>query len=477
MINGNNRIMKIIIFGLGRYYKNREKEILDLLKNDEIVAFTDNDCRTAGKERCQPFYIPEQAVKIEFDRIVITTYRHYLEIYNQLRRLSVPEEKIVYLQEFFIKRQNQELIVYQGDSGKKRSVLMISSRLGFDGAPMALYNLARVLQKLAYNVCILSESGDEKYFQMVKAQGMEVWIYSGLSYLLPEEIYKKHFDIVFVNTVVMINSVVKMSKLSNVIWWIHEGADMFTGNYTKSKILVPEQKYDWLDSVRIYAVSNRAKNNFIDFYPTAKVGIWPVGIPDRNTETINGTYDKWITLAIIGSVYPLKGQDVLIEAICNLDENIRRKYRTWVIGEYDDKSDYTKKLLEKTRSMSQVKMFGALTIEELYKVYPLVDVIVCASREETLSLAIVEGMMFGKICITTDATGIADYIDNGKNGFIVPAGNVAALIECLEYIEKHREECMIIANEGRKTYEKCFSIEAFEERTKDVLKKLEDRLS
>ena len=106
-------------------------------------------------------------------------------------------------------------------------------------------------------------------------------------------------------------------------------------------------------------------------------------------------------------------------------------------------------------------MLGLLTREEIYGIFPHIDVVVCASREDSLPIVMTEGMMFGKVCITTDATGTADFIRDGENGFVVPAGDDQALKEKMEWILYHRDRLADIGRNARKTYEQYFSMDVF----------------
>ena len=72
--------------------------------------------------------------------------------------------------------------------------------------------------------------------------------------------------------------------------------------------------------------------------------------------------------------------------------------------------------------------------------------------------------MHGKICITTDNTGVADYIEDGRNGFVVEAGNVTALAQCMTQIHQQIDEMQSIRSAARATYETHFTMEAFGER-------------
>lgn len=81
-----------------------------------------------------------------------------------------------------------------------------------------------------------------------------------------------------------------------------------------------------------------------------------------------------------------------------------------------------------------------------------------------MSLTITEGMMYGKVCITTDATGMADYIRSGENGFVVPTEDAKALARCMVDIIEQPERYADMRVAARRTYEEHFTPEIFAER-------------
>ena len=83
--------------------------------------------------------------------------------------------------------------------------------------------------------------------------------------------------------------------------------------------------------------------------------------------------------------------------------------------------------------------------------------------EETMSIVTTEGMMYGKLCIVSDRTGMADYIKEGENGFICKVGDVVNLYEKIRYIIHNREKLLEIGKRARKTYEEYFTMDRFEE--------------
>ena len=130
-------------------------------------------------------------------------------------------------------------------------------------------------------------------------------------------------------------------------------------------------------------------------------------------------------------------------------------------------------MVEKLESNPLIKVWGELTRSQIYDLFPYIDVVVCSSRIDSLPIAITEGMMYGKVCITTYGTGIADYICNEKNGFIVSAEDADALREKIEWIIVNKDKLKEIGINARKTYEKYFNMEVFGRNLENILMETE----
>jgi glycosyltransferase involved in cell wall biosynthesis len=78
------------------------------------------------------------------------------------------------------------------------------------------------------------------------------------------------------------------------------------------------------------------------------------------------------------------------------------------------------------------------------RAYLDVDCQVLPSLQDTFSIAVGDGMGFGKPAIVSTATGIQDLIADGANGMVVPAGDVDALASSLRYFaaDRHRLRTM-----------------------------------
>lgn len=69
--------------------------------------------------------------------------------------------------------------------------------------------------------------------------------------------------------------------------------------------------------------------------------------------------------------------------------------------------------------------------------------------------------MYGKVCISSDANGTVDYINDRKNGFICKSGSPVDLAEKMSWIINNKGDLREIGNQARETYEKHFTLERF----------------
>ena len=120
-----------------------------------------------------------------------------------------------------------------------------------------------------------------------------------------------------------------------------------------------------------------------------------------------------------------------------------------------------------------VKLLGSLNRREMRKAFSEIDVIVSTSRADTMSIVLTEGMMYGKICISSNSTGMARYIKDGENGFVFESENVEAAYKKMKWVFLHREELDNVRKMARLTYEKFFSMEAFGDRLEKELNETE----
>ena len=81
-----------------------------------------------------------------------------------------------------------------------------------------------------------------------------------------------------------------------------------------------------------------------------------------------------------------------------------------------------------------------------------------------MSVAVLEGFMNEKTSIVSDAIGIADFITDGVDGFIVKSEDVDGFAEKVMWMIDHRQQCKEMGIRARYIYDKTFTIKKFKER-------------
>lgn len=454
--------MRVVIFGTGLYCENRINSIEDKVN---IVAFIDNNPVLWGRKRKEiPIFAPNLIKNMQYDKIILMSLS-FDEMKKQLLDMGILEEKIKSYEEVYAELNNGKLEIYfdkiKKNGGKK--ILIALHMMGYHCvANIALYT-ARVLQERGYQVTLIAANGDKRFIKSVTEKGFLVFIYGGIFCAEIEEMFwLQYFDYVIVNTYSMMRFALNVSKIKPSFWWLHESKDVYKRRLEISDTFTISE----LDMLNIYAVSNVARKNFNDCYPNIRIECLEYGIPEKNVSKI--TSKNKMIFAIIGYVSEIKGQDVLLDAIAKLSNYEKEKIEVWIIGKIGDDS-YSQKIKSIAKNEESIKILGELNSDEMEEAYSRIDVVVCASRQDSFPTVIVEGMMYGRVCITTDVTGIASHIENGRNGFVCQSEDAGNLCSKIKWILSNKKSLKKIGENARKTYLEYFTMKDFGDRIEKII--------
>jgi glycosyltransferase involved in cell wall biosynthesis len=102
---------------------------------------------------------------------------------------------------------------------------------------------------------------------------------------------------------------------------------------------------------------------------------------------------------------------------------------------------------------SEFEYVGELTNTELTKLYANSDIFCMPSLVEGFGLVYLEALASGLPIIATPNTGMADLVQNGREGFIVPIRDVEAIAEKLEWAYQNRAALTEMRTAARKLAE------------------------
>lgn len=470
-------MINVIVMGIGAAYRKRRDIFEENFERIRITGFLDNSAVKGQVLEGITVYKPDEIYKLNYDGIVISSNKYKDEMKKQLLELGVSQEKIwdfMSLRKYCYIGEKKTYGIDKNISFKRKNVLIISTDMDFSGGTLVAIYAAQALSKNGYYVRLAAPSINDKLLVEIMEMGLSVTIWPALPYMYNEDKeWVSQFNIVIVNVFQMMNCAYFISQFRPVLWWIHEVHSPWVDFYQQTrKQFQAIDSNEWMNRrlLKVMGVSNNANYAFDFFYPNIIAGTLPFGIPDEFKEHEEVIKSDKTIFAVLAGYAEFKGQDILIDAIELLPIEMQEAIEVWFIGP----SNENRTALErKCANMGNVRFCGRLTHEEVIIRLNKIDVIVCPSLIESMSMAIMEGMMFNKICIASSGTGIAEYIQNGKNGYIFENGNSISLAKCLIDVIKKKGHLEKMKMLSRQTYDNYFSIEVFGKRLLENIKQLE----
>ena len=473
-------MVNIVVFGIGESYRNREHFFKENSSRIHIVGFIDNNQAVQGKVlNGVKVYAPDDIFQIHFDSIVILSNRHKKEMSRQVLDLGI-EQNLIWDEKKLIQNVLRgKRTLYNGKKcncyTKKEKILIVTTNMGFDGGTMVAVYAAQALQNRGYEVMLTAPIIKENLLEEILQEGLSITIVECLPYFFEEDReWVCYYDIVLVNVFQMMNCAYQISKIRPVLWWIHENRSIWNSIYQDTQREFNEiNSREWMNRLQVVGVSNVAKEAFNHFYPSISDRIMPFGIPDKYIKNDNNELcNRKIIFAVVAGFAMYKGQEILVRAIKKLSKQENQMIEVWFIGFEETVRPWLG--LEESEG-DNFRFFGVLLHKEVIKIFPQIDVLVCPSLIETMSMSTIEGLMYGKLCITTDQTGIAKYITDGINGFVVKANDPDDLKNRIEWIIQNKDKWDPIKRNARNTYEQEFTLELFGERLEFELKRCKEK--
>lgn len=336
------------------------------------------------------------------------------------------------------------------DDENKENMLVVSHTLVRGGAPLVLLELLRMLKK-QFNIIMISLT-DGDLWEEFNSEEIEVYVASYDHYFDLNDDFWDCFDKVILNTLLCYSVLPFFQNRKNrVVWWLHEPEVLF-GSVTGR--MIPMRQL----SKNIIPLSVTADTaSFAKKYFDYDSEIMHMGIIDRYAPETEEKHEK-VTFFMPAAFQPIKGQDIAVNAILQLPDDYRNRACFVFAGMFDASYPEWYQLVEKVAQAlpDSVKMLGRLSQNDVYDWYTKTDCVWAPSRADATPTTIVEGMMFRKLCIVSDAAGISKYMTDGQNGFIFKSEDVEELVEVLKEVIDNYSGMEEIRDEGRKIYLSSF---------------------
>jgi glycosyltransferase involved in cell wall biosynthesis len=134
-----------------------------------------------------------------------------------------------------------------------------------------------------------------------------------------------------------------------------------------------------------------------------------------------------VAVAIVGSVTPRKGHDLLWPAFERARQSAGTLHLLVVGGVAEADDDFARRLRE--RASAHVHWLGPRS--DMPRVMAAIDILVSPSRHEGMGRVNVEAMAAGKPVVGAKGTGIEEVVVDGETGFLVAPADTDALADRL----------------------------------------------
>jgi glycosyltransferase EpsD len=232
-------------------------------------------------------------------------------------------------------------------------------------------------------------------------------------------------------------------------WLLYYPIEKFLSSYTDCLITINEEDYERAkqmkktdcDAKKIHGIGVDTDR----FRPVSRAE------SERLREKHGFTAGEFIL------VYPAelnsnKNQGILIEAAALLKNSIP-ELKLVFAGEGAMEESYRKKA-ESLGVSDIVRFYGFC--RDIHELIQLADLSVASSIREGLGMNVLEGMAAEKPAVAADNRGHREIIEDGVNGFLVPAGDSAAFADRIGKLYRSPGLRKAMGQKGRRTAE-CFS--------------------
>jgi glycosyltransferase involved in cell wall biosynthesis len=321
-------------------------------------------------------------------------------------------------------------------------ILAYSHNFVREGAPIILLRLLRELRK-RHEIDIL------KLKRPTEPLEAEFERY-GIAF--KEKVSLKEYDVALFNTVTASEIVMQTVGRCPLAWWIHESKIGL--RYTKMEDFKPEA---FVAADRIL-FPTKWQTQWL-WRPYLKRDNWtvvPYGI-GMDLSPRPCPFDKRpdrFYLLHLGRIDPRKGQDLSVQALAHLGNP---KITLVLLGSRKENDPFAQRLFE---SGVDILHPGSVPEEQVAAYIQHCDAMIFPTRDDLITLAILEGLSFSKCVLTSDFGPIPETIIQGRTGLLSPVNDFRVLAGNVRMIYEDRELAQRLGQSGNEILQRKHSFAA-----------------
>ncbi len=200
------------------------------------------------------------------------------------------------------------------------------------------------------------------------------------------------------------------------------------------RLVQPLTRPFWKKAARVISVSQQTRRFALQHYPV-DIQVIPNGIDTQACQP--GTFDpnQPARILYIGRFPPEKNAaavPAVLERIRGLD------WRCAMLGD-GPQMEAIRQSLAQSGLSERVELPGWVSPQEVNQWLARSDILLMPSLLDSMPIAGLQGLAMGLALVLSDIGSCPDYIDRGRNGFLVPPGDVAAYAEALRQLLSDKE--------------------------------------
>jgi glycosyltransferase involved in cell wall biosynthesis len=233
--------------------------------------------------------------------------------------------------------------------------------------------------------------------------------------------------------------------------------------------LIEKMNREFNNADYIFCCSNLAKQSLIDKgVKDDKIFANPLGV-DLNAFNVNRNKSGCFKYLHVSNMSPLKGIHYIIEAFDMLSDI---DCELWLVGPMPSEI----KLQNMIQSNPKIIYHGYIPENELPAVYNQCDVFVHPSLSDGWAMTVLQAMASGVPSIVSEMTGAKEVINDGVNGWIVPAGDPCSLYNTMLSAYNKKEELLNIGTNASASVQSGYSWEDYGDRLLHILNLIEGKV-
>lgn len=225
---------------------------------------------------------------------------------------------------------------------------------------------------------------------------------------------------------------------------------LYRNLYNKAHMIIAQcefMKNDLCNSFKIPAEKVCVINNPVDL----------VAIFSKSKVTLDGFNSEDYNFLIVGSLVPLKQYDHVFRALKGYSGN---PWKLRVLGDGTE-MEYLQALSVEFELSENIEFLGRVSNPYVYMANS--DCLIVTSKYEGFPNVVLESLVLGKPVIAYDAPGgVAEIIEDGKNGYLVPSNDVKKLEETIKKFDRINFDSESIKSKAIEKYNSDLIIELYQ---------------